>query len=263
MLMITVIKIGGNIVDDPEALDRFLDQLILVPGPKVLVHGGGKLATKLAADLGIESKMIDGRRVTDEAMLKIVTMTYAGWVNKTIVAKLQQRNANALGLTGADGNLLAAKKRSHVPVDFGFAGDPSPENVNAVFLESLLENKILPVIAPLTHDGKGQLLNTNADTIASLISSALSRREPVRLIFGFEKQGVLHDVLKPDSLLESLLETKMKELISSGKINAGMLPKIHAGFSAKRNGVNTVLIGHAGYVNEILNGTKACTRLEL
>lgn len=259
--MITVVKIGGNVIDDPQALQDFLRQFEKVPGKKILVHGGGKIATSLASKLGIATQMIDGRRVTDQASLEIAVMTYAGKINKEITAMLNGMNCRAMGLCGAD-DLLLAKKRSPVPVDYGFVGDLSSEGVNAELLLLLLETGITPVIAPLTHDGKGQLLNTNADTVAGCIASALAAKADVQLLFCFEKKGVLSDPVDEDHPLLMLDKNSMKQLAENGTISRGMLPKLNAGFYARENGVKTVRIGCSASLNEMLSLETACTELQ-
>ncbi len=185
MEKLTLVKIGGNIIDDENALNAFLNIFQLVPGKKVLVHGGGKIATELSKKMGLNPEMVKGRRVTDAEMLKVVTMVYAGLTNKTIIAKLQGLGNNALGLTGADGNLIIAEKRPITDVDFGFVGDITEANVNTEFLTSLINQNIVPVFSAITHDGQGQLFNTNADTIASTIAVALAAIYDVRLIYSF------------------------------------------------------------------------------
>ncbi|HET6990039.1 MAG TPA: acetylglutamate kinase [Bacteroidia bacterium] len=261
--MITVVKLGGNIIDDEKSLSGFLLQFANLPGKKILVHGGGKLATQLAEKMGIKSEMIDGRRVTDAETLKLVTMVYAGWINKCVVAKLQSLNCNAIGLSGADGNLIRSEKRAAIPVDFGFVGDPLENEINSGLLKNLLENGFTPVVAPVTHDGKGQLLNTNADTIASVIASSLAKSGKVQLLYCFEKNGVLKNVADSESYFPELKKIQFDELISSGKIHSGMLPKLKAGFKAKTNGVTRVVIGNAGQLSELAKENSICTSLEI
>ncbi|HXB42022.1 MAG TPA: acetylglutamate kinase, partial [Bacteroidia bacterium] len=188
-----IIKIGGNILDNEISLERFLTDFVQLKGLKILVHGGGKLATELSARLNIETKMIQGRRITGSETLKVTTMVYAGWINKSIVAKLQSLNCNALGLSGVDGKCILAKKREIAEIDYGFAGDILPEGVNTGFLQNILEFGATPVIASITCDAKGQLLNTNADTIASVLATQLSKLYSTHLIYCFEKKGVLFD----------------------------------------------------------------------
>jgi len=248
-----IIKIGGNILDDEQKLHSFLKNLVQVQGKKILVHGGGKLATSLSAKLGIEAKMHNGRRITDLETVRIVTMVYAGWINKSIVAELNSLGANAIGLSGADAQLIPAEKRPVRDIDYGFAGDILQEKVNAKFLVELLAMGSLPVIAPITADSKGQLLNTNADTIASALAVALAPHYEVNLIYCFEKKGVLLDVNKDDSVIREIDEKRFAELKSQGIIDKGMLPKLDNAFAALAQGVERVLIGHA---DDIISLTK-------
>lgn len=240
---ITIIKVGGKVVEDPKSLDALLDQFSKISGYKILVHGGGTTATEIAAKLGIETKMVDGRRITDAAMLDVVTMVYGGLVNKKIVAGLQARNCNALGLTGADLSLIRSKKRIVGDIDYGFVGDV--EDVNSRELRLLLYENVIPVLAPLTHDGTGQLLNTNADTIASEIATELSRYFNVYLFFCFEKKGVLLDQNDETSIIYELDSNLFQQYKEEGIINSGMIPKLDNGFQAKRRGVKEVLITNA------------------
>jgi acetylglutamate kinase len=260
--MITVVKIGGNVVDDPQSLQDFLRQFENIPGKKILVHGGGKIATSLASKLGIPTQMIDGRRVTDQASLEIAVMTYAGKINKEITAMLNGMNCRAMGLCGADAGLMRATKRSPVPVDFGFVGNLTAEGVNAGLLQLLLDAGITPVIAPLTHDGKGQLLNTNADTIAGCIASALATTAAVQLLFCFEKKGVLSNPDDEDKPLLLLDKSSMQQLAENGTISRGMLPKLNAGFYAREKGVKNVRIGFSGELHGMISQETACTELQ-
>ena len=252
-----VIKIGGNIVDNPELLLQCLHAFAQVKGQAILVHGGGKLATDLAGTLGVEQTMIDGRRITDAETLKIVTMVYAGYINKNIVARLQGLGVNAMGLSGADGNLIKAHKRSHPTIDYGFVGDI--DQVNVTQIENLLAQNIKLIIAPITHDGKGQLLNTNADTIAQSIATALSAKYKVHLIYGFEKEGVLSDVNNPSSVIETILPASFATLKENKVISEGMIPKIDNAYVALESGVQSVIIGKAEKMNELMNGTAGTT----
>ncbi len=261
--MITIIKLGGNIIDDEIQLENFLQQVSNLPGKNILVHGGGKLASALSEKMGIVPQLINGRRVTNEETLKITTMVYSGWINKSIVAKLQAMNSNAIGLSGMDGNIISSEKRSAFPVDYGFVGDPIGDKINSDLLLILLKTKFLPVIAPVTHDGKGQLLNTNADTIASVIASSLAKTEDVQLLYCFEKNGVLENVEDEQSVFQNLKNVQFEELHSSGKIHSGMLPKLKAGFHAKNNGVNRVVIGNASQLEKLSKENSFCTNLEL
>jgi len=247
-----VIKIGGNVIDNDAALQSFLTDFASSGAMKILIHGGGKIATKIGEQLGIESKYINGRRITDEATIDLVTMVYGGLVNKKIVAKLQALNCNAIGLTGADANIIPATKRPVVftpsgngGIDYGFAGDVKTENINANILDVLLQQNITPVIAPLTHDGKGQILNTNADTIASSLAVALSKNYDVRLIYCFEKKGILEDMEDENSVINLITKEKYIQLLAEDKLFDGIIPKIDNAFAAIDNGVAEVLIGDA------------------
>ena len=249
-----IIKIGGNIIDDEIKLATFLQEFAKVKTLKILVHGGGKLATKMAAQLGIEQKMIDGRRITDAETLKIVTMVYTGLINKNIVAKLQANDCNAIGLSGADGNVIKAHKRSHPTIDFGFVGDVDVINIS--LLQSLLQQKMAVVLSPITHDGKGQLLNTNADTIAQETAKALSSLYDVELIYSFEKNGVLLDVNDEVSVISTLKLDYYQELKGKQLVFAGMIPKLDNAFAAINSGVKKVIIGKAEELHQLINGEK-------
>jgi acetylglutamate kinase len=238
-----VIKIGGNIIDDDARLTTFIASFARLTGKKILVHGGGKLATKLAADLNVPQQMVDGRRITDAETLKIITMVYGGLINKSIVAALQQHGANAIGLSGADGDLIRSVKRTGTNNDYGYVGDV--KKVNSDFLASLLQSDITVVIAPLTHDGQGTLLNTNADTIAQEIASAMAGRFKVNLVYSFEKKGVLTDVNNEDSVIPLLTIPLYKKYREEQKIFAGMIPKLDNAFAAIASGVDKVTIGMA------------------
>lgn len=240
---LTIIKVGGKVVEDAQSLNELLDQFKKISGYKLLIHGGGTIATEIAGKLGIKTKMVEGRRITDTAMLDVVTMVYGGLVNKKVVAGLQARNCNALGLTGADLGLILAKKREVKDIDYGFVGDV--EDVNSRELRLLIEENVIPVIAPITHDGNGQLLNTNADTIAAEIASELASFYSVYLFYCFEKKGVLLDQNDESSLIYELDSTRLQEYKNEGVISAGMIPKLDNGFNAKRKGVKEVLITNA------------------
>lgn len=240
--MIRVFKIGGNVIDDPIALDAFLKEFAQVCGRKILVHGGGKEASRLSRQLGIEPRMIDGRRVTDRETLGVVTMVYAGLVNKRIVAGLQALGCDAVGLTGADGNAICATKRPSVPVDFGFVGDISPEGVNEVYINELLEGSRVPIFCAIMHDGQGTLLNCNADSVAAAVAMAMSNLRPTELVYCFEKEGVLRDVDNPASVIELIDSETYEELRGDGSISAGMIPKIDNAFKAISGGVASVTI---------------------
>ena len=252
---IKVVKIGGNIVDNSEALASFLTDFQKLEGKKILVHGGGVMASKMAIDLGIQTTMIQGRRVTDYETLKLVTMVYAGWINKHIVALLQKNGCNAIGLSGVDANVIPAKRRSPKPIDYGFVGDPSPEKVNTDFIFSLLDKDIVPVFCAITHDEKGSLLNTNADTIAYTLAVALSSTSKTKLYYCFEKEGVLRNVDDPNSLILSMTKSQCDAFQKDDIIAGGMIPKLYNSFNAIDEGVSEVLILHArNLLNE--RGTK-------
>ncbi len=248
---LSVVKIGGNIVDNPEALDHFLDNFHQLEGQKVLVHGGGVMASKMAEQLGIDTKMIHGRRVTDEDTLRLVTMVYAGWINKSIVVSLQKRGCNAIGLSGADGNTIPSARRSPDPIDFGYVGDPDPAKTNAPFIARLVDGGAVPVFCAITHDEKGSLLNTNADTIANTVATACSKLYQTTLYYCFEKEGVLRDLNDPNSLIPSINLKEYEEYKQSGIIAGGMLPKLDNAFRAIEGGVSEVVILHA---RNLLNG---------
>lgn len=240
MERLTVIKVGGKIVEEETTLKRFLNDFSALPGSKLLVHGGGRSATAVASRLGIESKMINGRRITDAETLEVVTMVYAGLVNKRIVAGLQARGVNALGMTGADLNLVRSVKRPVHEIDYGFVGDV--ERVNRRMLELLVLEKITPVMAPLTHDGCGNLLNTNADTIAGELAKSLSHTFEVTLVYCFEKQGVLKNQEDEKSVIARIDEEYFRKMIDNKSISEGMIPKLENAFSAINSGVSKVLI---------------------
>lgn len=242
---INVVKIGGNVIDNAEALARFIDDFAKLEAPKILIHGGGKLATRLSEKLEIETKMIDGRRVTDRQTLDIVTMVYAGLINKQIVAGLQAAGCNAIGLSGADANVVPAVRRSPVPIDFGFVGDIDAAKINSDFIATLLEAGVSPVFCAITHDGEGSLLNSNADSVASAVAVAASRIAPTDMHFCFEKLGVLRDVDDPDSLIAEIRPDSYRELRELGVVNKGMIPKIDNAFCAVEKGVKSVTIKHS------------------
>lgn len=254
-----VIKIGGNVIDDPGKLALFIDYFSEIEGKKILVHGGGKLATELAEKLGIPQQMIEGRRVTDAETMKIVTMVYAGYINKNIVARLQSYGINALGLTGADLNLLPAKKREHPTIDYGYVGDVERKQIVIMKWATLLNNKYTLVMAPITHNNRGQLLNTNADTIAQEIATVLCKLYDVHLIYCFEKKGVLLDVENEDSVINRINPGYYAELKEKGLIFAGMLPKLENAFAALNEGVKKVSIGQAEQLLELVKGDKGTT----
>ena len=236
-----IVKIGGNVIDNPQALTSFLTVFSSIKGPKILVHGGGKSATALAKKTGLEVQMVDGRRITDAATLELITMVYAGKINKTIVAQLQALNCNALGFTGADANTITSEKRPVSTLDYGFVGDV--KNVETSTLELLLNHGVSPVFCALTHDQKGQLLNTNADTIASELAIAFASKFEVELYYCFEKNGVLKDVNDDNSVIEKITQSSYKELLDAQVIYAGMLPKLNNCFHALDHQVSKVCIG--------------------
>ena len=252
-----VIKIGGNIVDNPMLLSTCLQAFTQIKGQAILVHGGGKLATSLAVSLGVEQTMVEGRRITDGETLKIVTMVYAGYINKNIIAQLQALNVNALGLSGADANLIKAHKRVGTNVDFGFVGDI--DEVNTEFIHQQLLNNTRLVIAPITHDGAGQLLNTNADTIAQTIATAMTNTYKVHLVYGFEKEGVLKNIKDPSSVIAHIDRPLYASLKDQKLIFEGMIPKIDNAYAALDKGVQSVIIGKAEKMNELMNGTAGTT----
>lgn len=241
MTTLKIIKIGGNIIDNDEMLSSFLKAFANIESPKILIHGGGKLATQLSHQMGMEVTMIDGRRVTDQATLDLISMVYAGKINKTIVAQLQAEGCNAIGFTGADGNTIISSKRPVQPVDFGFVGDV--EQVNTEILQVLLQQNITPVFCALTHDAKGQLLNTNADTIASELAIAFANTYQTELYYCFEKNGVLRDVSDENSVIEHITTQNFQSLIDDKIIADGMLPKLNNCVHAVEKQVHKVCIG--------------------
>ena len=243
MEKLTLVKVGGKIVEEKETLDALLASFNSLDGLKVLVHGGGRSATKVAEQLGIETKMVNGRRITDEAMLKVVTMVYGGLVNKNIVAKLQSMGLNALGLTGADLGYMTSDKRPVKDVDYGFVGDV--KKVDSDILADLIAKGVVPVLAPLTHDGKGNLLNTNADTIAGEAAKALAKHFDVTLVFCFEKKGVLRDENDDDSVIENIGKADFEKYVADSTIQGGMIPKLENAFAAIDAGVKQVVITKA------------------
>jgi len=251
---LTVIKVGGKIVEEEATLLQLLNDFAHIEGYKVLVHGGGRSATKIAASLGIESQMVNGRRITDKEMLKVVTMVYGGLVNKNIVAGLQARGVNALGLTGADMNVIRSVKRPVKDIDYGFVGDV--KNVNGEFLADIIQKGIVPVMAPLTHDGQGNMLNTNADTIAGETAKALAQHFDVTLVYCFEKKGVLRDENDDDSVIPTIDKATFKQLVADGVIQGGMIPKLENSFEAIHAGVKEVIITLASAIANAEEGTR-------
>ncbi len=244
---LTVIKVGGKIVEEEATLNQLLNDFAAIEGHKVLVHGGGRSATRLATQLGIESQMVNGRRITDAETLKVVTMVYGGLVNKNMVAGLQARGVNALGLTGADMNVIRSVKRPVKEVDYGFVGDV--DKVDASLLSDLIKKGVVPVMAPLTHDGEGHLLNTNADTIAGETAKALAELFDVTLVFCFEKKGVLRDEHDDDSVIDAINRAEFEQYVADGVIQGGMIPKLENSFEAIRAGVTEVVITLASAIN--------------
>ena len=262
--VLTIVKVGGAVVEDEAQLAQFLADFIAIDGPKILVHGGGRRATQVASRLGIESRMVDGRRITDADMLEVVTMVYGGLVNKHIVARLQALGANAIGLTGADANIIVSTKRPlKNGIDFGFVGDV--KHVDAAKISYFIEAGIIPVIAPLTHDGQGNMLNTNADTMASETAKAMAtytddaptattRRYDVTLIYAFEKAGVLSNADDDDSVIPVITRSDYENYKADGTISGGMLPKIDNALAAVDAGVSRVIITKATAIDG-LHGT--------
>ena len=255
---LSIIKIGGNIIDNPKELSQFLSEFSKIEGNKILVHGGGKSATKMAESIGLIPQMIDGRRITDAAMLDIVVMIYAGQINKNIVAQLQAKRANAMGFSGADGNLIQSEKRNHPTIDYGFVGDV--QKINTSLLKTLISLEIIPVFCAITHDKKGQLLNTNADTIASELAIALSAIFEVTLNYCFEKAGVLSDVEDENSVIDNINSAVYSKLKTEGAIHSGMIPKLDNCFNSLSKGVQKIKIGH----HRMLKDSEAiCTTIQL
>ena len=253
MNKLTLVKVGGKIVEDSETLKQLLSDFAKIEGHKVLVHGGGRSATALATKLGIESQMVNGRRITDEETLKVVTMVYGGLVNKQIVAGLQSIGVNALGLTGADLNYMRSEKRPVKDVDYGFVGDV--KEVNADILADLIARGVVPVLAPLTHDNAGNMLNTNADTIAGEAAKALAKHFEVTLMFCFEKKGVLMSETDDESVIPEITPALFEKYVAEGVISGGMIPKLENSFEAINAGVKQVVITRADLIH-ISGGTK-------
>jgi acetylglutamate kinase len=254
---ISIIKIGGNIIDNEVNLASFLSAYAAVEGKKILIHGGGKLATKMATDLDIPQQMVDGRRITDAATLKIVTMVYAGYINKNMVAVLQSKNVNALGICGADANIVPAHKRINATTDYGFVGDI--DAVDTEKITAFLQAGLSLVVAPITHDGAGQLLNTNADTMAQAIATALSSKYEVSLVYSFERKGVLSSIADSNSVIPIINPQNYATLKESGQVNEGMIPKLDNAFEALHKGVSRVIIGDALDLVALLNGSGGTT----
>jgi acetylglutamate kinase len=255
MEQLHIIKIGGNVIDDEAALDLFLQKIATISTRKILVHGGGKLATELARKLGIEQTLIEGRRITDAATLDIAIMVYAGLINKKITAKLQALKCNAIGLSGVDANLITTTKRNQPTIDYGFVGDMGNDSINTNQFQFFLENGATPIICPITHNGEGVLLNTNADTIAATIAMALAQFYHVNLDFCFEKNGVLIDVENNDSYIMQLNIETYKKHQQNGIISKGMIPKLDNAFAAKAFGVQQVRVCSAVHILNPIIGT--------
>jgi len=243
---LNIVKIGGNVINNEEALISFLKDFSKLDEPKVLVHGGGKRATEIASEMSLKPKMIQGRRVTDEANLEVVTMVYAGLLNKKITAQLQQYNCNAIGLSGTDANCILAHKRIVKEIDYGFAGDI--DEVNAPTINVFLRNNMIPVFCAITHDKNGQLLNTNADTIASEVAIAMSHLYNVQLNYVFELKGVLKSIEDKNSVITQINLSKYEQLVEQGIISEGMIPKLHNCFNSLKKGVKNVKIGDASLI---------------
>lgn len=253
---LTIIKVGGKIVENSESLNSLLKDFAAVEGKKLLVHGGGRSATQMAARFGVETKMVDGRRITDEAMLEVVTMVYGGLVNKRIVAGLQALGIDAVGLTGADMNIVLSDKRKVSAVDYGWVGDV--KRVNAEAVAALIESGCCPVVAPLTHDGCGHMLNTNADTMAGEMAKAMAAHYDVTLMFCFEKPGVLADENDDSSLIPTITPAVLDDLKRRGVVSGGMIPKLDNAIACVSAGVESVVITQADRIADPYAGTKIC-----
>ena len=247
---LTIIKIGGNIIDNSVALPQFLDLFVRYHGKKILVHGGGGMATEMAKQLGIPTQMHQGRRITSPEMLKVAAMVYAGWINKQIVAGLQARGCPALGLSGADANLIPAHKRPVTEIDYGEVGDIYPDEVNTGVISILMFKDLVPVVCSITHDLQGNLLNTNGDTIASTLAVALAPFYHTRLIYCFEQKGVLSDAQNPDSVIPLITRKSYLKLKEEGVVTHGMIPKMDTAFQALELGVKEVYIKHALHLGD-------------
>lgn len=253
---LNIIKIGGNVIDDENELNTFLINFSMLKGKKILVHGGGKLADKMLKKLDIIPQKVNGRRITDKSTIEVVTMVYAGIISKSITAILQKNNCNAIGLSGCDANIISANIRSKDPIDFGFVGDINSDSVNISALNIFLNNGLIPVISPITHDGKGELLNTNADTIASQIAISMSKDYEVNLYYCFEKLGVLSNTDDNNSVINEINKSNYLKLIEIGTISQGMLPKLQNAFDAINSNVNKVTICHHTEIQNIIDNCK-------
>ncbi len=261
MTPLHIIKIGGNVIDNSENLYHFLKDFTALEGYKILVHGGGKVATQLSETLGIEAKLVDGRRITDIETLRVVTMVYGGLINKNIVAQLQRFGNNAIGLTGADGNFIRTKKRPVKTIDYGFVGDIDEKSIDPQNISRLMEAGFTPVFCAITHDGEGQLLNTNADTIASALAVSLAKLYSTTLVYCFEKKGVLMDINDEESIIRDIDPVRYEELKLKQIIHSGMLPKLDNAFTAISCGVKAVIIGRSDELSQLKNKQPFGTRL--
>lgn len=259
MEALQIIKIGGNSMDDTEQLNNFLRDFSSLKEKKILVHGGGKLATEMGVILGISSQMVNGRRVTDEATLKIAVMVYAGYVNKMIVSRLQAEGCNAVGLSGADGNIIKSRKRQKGEIDFGFVGDIDYEAIQTELLEDLMGKGYVPIICAITHDKKGQLLNTNADTVVTKLAIALAKKFDTKLTYCFDKKGVLTEVADDTTIISKLNHSEYLHLLSNESISKGMIPKLENAFEALEQGIKSIKICHTENIlkkDSLLIGTQ-------
>lgn len=259
---LVIAKIGGSVIDDSKQLAGFLESFAKLDGYKILVHGGGKIATDIGYKMGIEPVYIEGRRVTDEQTLKLVTKVYGGLVNKNLVAWLQSLGCNAIGLTGADANLIQAHKRSVEDIDYGFVGDVPEGGVNKLALRVLLDGMMVPVLAPLTHDSNGTILNTNADTIAQEVAKAMSGQYNVQLIYSFEKRGVLRDIEDDSSVIPTITKNDFEQMLANNTVFEGMIPKLYNAFAAINHGVTKVTIGRAEEFAELVAGKSGTNILQ-
>lgn len=252
---LNIVKIGGNVVDDPSALQAFLTDFAHMEGRKILVHGGGKEATRLSKSMGIETTMINGRRVTDRATLDVVTMVYAGLINKRIVSTLQSLGCDAIGLTGADGNAIEATRRNPIPTDYGYVGDITPAGINTRLITMLTNNGLTPIFCAINHDKHGQLLNCNADSVAAALAKGLAQAYNVDLTYCFELPGVLADINDPNSVVSRITAADREQLIATGVVGGGMIPKIDNALDAVAAGVSHVVIKQAACLLDASAGT--------
>jgi acetylglutamate kinase len=260
---LSIVKLGGTAIDNKEALNNFLVAFAAMPGYKILVHGGGKIASSIGDRMGLEAQYVNGRRITDASTLVVVTMVYAGLLNKNIVAHLQKVNCNAIGLSGADGNSIQTTKRISAETDFGFVGDVKDDSVNVHLINTLLSAGLTPVFNAITHDGNGQLLNTNADTIAAALAKSLSETFTVKLIYAFDQPGVMTNLRDPFSVIKTLNEKTFLQLKSESIIHSGMLPKLESCFDSLKKGVDEVVICHTSVFANINSPASQYTTLVL